>query len=654
MKKTWTIKRQDGTTKTLATWGYEDVVLTRRSLEADTLRFGCRTEDIDDLSNRLNDGETIRLYWQEINAAGKLVGDPVQYFVGRVDLTDPWCNQNEGVNYSISGPWWYIANLPYQQQWKVYLDGILTTLNKTRVRLCEDIASNKITIGVQIAAVLQWVKDAGAPFDFDADELINDFQYFTLVDEVVDMMSSECLTRLLRVIPDAVGRFDYSAETPVFQLKRYSQLPVETLTIGDAGEDDIIIVDCKLRPLTVARVPAVVIKYEQANQVADTIQGVLIQTTYPNLRGDGSPIDITTDAAEYAAKVSENEKQFGALVTTVNLEGSYSSYIAQPITTQPISEDILNTPEYWKARIPWLNDPKIDPASLTFKSGNALRQANDVNVVAFNPSFELTRGTIAGWMRLNNGAPVIAAEFMASVIVKYRVLATEVNNVRHYTDFEEKVLYWPFMGTNGISGTYVQQQLETIAEPVPFGLERIVFDALNILHFQGQILLDEEDCTGTYGLGQRLNVTGGDPAWATANACVQQVSERIDNGKTTIQVGPPPHLSVKDIIDWMRIWRVRKVRTNGSQRSSGQSALGGRVELGQQAPLNNAQHPIGQYRTLIIATAENQNQMINLNPAMMVSGSTIMEPRLVTMHIKEGSACVPYTAWMLMSVPQRA
>jgi hypothetical protein len=92
-------------------------------------------------------------------------------------------------------------------------------------------------------------------------------------------------------------------------------------------------------------------------------------------------------------------------------------------------------------------------------------------------------------------------------------------------------------------------------ESTPIGLATNYFSAINFLSFEGDLKIKEDVCSGQFRPGKLLNLTNGNPAWATMGALIQSVQENLITGETTVHTGPPTQISVQDFIALLKaIW----------------------------------------------------------------------------------------------------
>jgi hypothetical protein len=140
------------------------------------------------------------------------------------------------------------------------------------------------------------------------------------------------------------------------------------------------------------------------------------------------------------------------------------------------------------------------------------------------------------------------------------------------------------------------------AEAIPTGLAEAFYTALATVHYEGSIVVEEAEPSASLRPGSLVNVTAGETAWAAMNALIQSVSITIGTGTSTIRIGPPSHLSINDMVEFLRANRRRRIPRNHALRVSGltaDSALS--VSLGSQHPRDDASAGRGALRRLVIA-----------------------------------------------------
>jgi hypothetical protein len=154
-------------------------------------------------------------------------------------------------------------------------------------------------------------------------------------------------------------------------------------------------------------------------------------------------------------------------------------------------------------------DPNNAITSIEIVAGSATRAATAGGADAGFTN-ELTTGQIATWM--NFGAQRMTFTCKARIV--YRNGSIKDNHP----------LTYQCVCTNGTTGTYNNTVTNSFAEPIPSGLARFMYDALNLLQFEGRVTLQEEDVSGSVLIGNTLNLINGNLSeWATMNSLIQEV-----------------------------------------------------------------------------------------------------------------------------------
>lgn len=228
MSIVWTIEVSGGATKPLASWGIQNAVLTRRNLATDTLTFRIPREDVLDdptftygqtLILRANDGEDNTIRFRGTVSRLPAVGNARQ----EADL------------YEVSGPWWLLSRLVYQQAQKVKTEDFssLVSVDTTRVLLGMDATGNRITTDAQIRAIIAYAVSQGvAVIEGVLPAFVNRH-----LDERRDITCAEAIRLQLDVTPDCGTWFDYSTAVPSLNIQRRA---LKTAKEFDLEDEDLI------------------------------------------------------------------------------------------------------------------------------------------------------------------------------------------------------------------------------------------------------------------------------------------------------------------------------------------------------------------------------------------------------------------------------
>lgn len=529
----WTIEKVGGLTQSVEAWGLSEPRLNFMSQASDTLtlRAGGRAVDATPV---FAVGDTI-----------KLKRDGAVYFVGRV-IDVPGVGDGAGENQSVTaaGPWWYLDNLVFQQQWKITnLLGGTTMVRKSKLILFVDENGVAKNVRQQIEEILDYVLEvAGSPAPFQY--AVNaGLEFAAPFDPVQDVTCGEALRRCLRWAPDAVTWVNYATTPPTLNVAPRSALVAKSFAVPGDVES------VALKPRYDLQVPEVVLKFEQVT----TIDGV----TWENVTLDVYPPGATAEA-------------FGAVLATVNLKGFAASYVSQQVKTETLPVD-LNDVAWWTKKKPEL----ASVTSLTIAGGaRALDNPGDQP----NLTRELVEGAIADWMSEDASQETWTA----------RASYTFTGPTGGVVVVKDQVIAVRLVATSATTKTYKKLDSFSPAEPVPTGLAQKLYTALNTLHYEGAIALRYDEVNAPVRVGNVLNVTGAAAAWAMMAAMVGQVMEDLDSGRVEVTVGPPPHLSAGDLVELLRANRHRSFSGDWQLRSSGQQVTGGEQELPHKAVRENS------------------------------------------------------------------
>jgi len=544
MSATWTIIDANGTEQAVADWGLGALTRERMNQMPDIVTF--RAE------NTPSDADPVFAYGSTI----RIFREGVAWFYGRViQVPGRATGQLEEQLYRVAGPWWYLENLVFQQTWQVTngTDLTLTPTNKSRLVLSQAPNGTKFATGAAIAEVLAYATARGVPITVGTITPNAMVPYA----EALDRSCAEVIRNFLRWTPDAMAAFDYTT-TPYPTLSIHLRADAATLSLPAYGAP---VSGLELTPRYDLQVPAVVLKFEQTNDIDnDTFTSLIVQSAPPTATGD----------------------EFGALVMTFDLSGARATYHHQPVTTAPIpqSDSTPGVIDWWKGKFAWLND--FADSDLSVVAGT---QSVAIDNPAAYPGIavadvpnELLEGAVSAWMNVN------AARLLVSATLEFSGTATDESS-EVFGPTNQRVVYTRVMGTNAETQTYSRLTSETDAEPVPEGLAAAIFAATGVLQYDGALELTEPECSGTGAPGLLLNLTGGRADWATMAAQIQRVEEEIDLGQTRIIVGPAKHLGQTQITAWLRANRERRLSYRLNERTSGSgSGNAAKVQGGEHTP----------------------------------------------------------------------
>jgi hypothetical protein len=594
----WTLQRaSDGLEQTLAAWGVSAARLTRRTQRPDSLdlHFG---------NARFDDGELFPFSFHPAAVILKRSGVP--WFIGYPTRTPRMGRPSaEGVRYTFENPWWWLEHVPYTQAW-MFTGGVdyhntggyvgwtppgglsPGQINITNLILGIDSSGNPQSTGWQIAQALDCCANAivgiGATAPFQVGYIHPGVQ--APAEAARDLTCAEVVRRALRWHPDCVVYWDYTATLsghPCAALYIKPRSALASVSFACAGQPASSI-DIAARPDLVP--PVVVINYEIVAQNNDQDQRSVSIDQYPT----GVPTN-----------------QPGGIMLTMDLQGEKTTYVRQYLKTAPISPNLL---DWWKERLPWLNDANIsnlfasanptgaNPASTN--GGTTTPIFPDGGVNASNPgdgtdpaSGSTTSGTVWGNMLIEGDIPNWinghAQMALAQLAVNYDVnMGNDASGnpvIEHHLN---ETIFVKVLSTDLNTGWYNQLTGVYVGEPVPTGLAQAYYNALHALQYEGSWEITEPEC-GTVGgpyLGKVLNLTGGLSAWATMNAAIFETTEDLAIGQTRLRFGPVEYLTPKD---WLALLRFQRDRTTGDR----QARVNGLLTSGQKPTGGSGKHDRG-------------------------------------------------------------
>lgn len=554
-------------------WSIRDATLKRVSQAADEFSFTLDGRTVDAASLfAYNASITVykdRVATRQSDGSYTFSGG-TQWFVGRRILEPRAASgRHERNSYLFVGPWADLDEYIYQQNWKVNAappGGALVAQPRSHVFLNLDDNGASITSAAQIADAVNYANAAAAANGQSAPlQLAAGTPAFNLhYDEQREITCAEVIRKMLRWIPDAVTWFDYATSPPTLHIARRANVPSVTLDLSSGnkiGGLDLVRRDDLTRP-------AVVLKFEQINE----IDGV----SWTQITEQKSPAGATGTAR-------------GTLVVTIQLAGYTLNTLAATIVTKPIQAAHATDATrlaWWKARLPILNNARV--LNLSIPVSSVL-----VPNIPTRP-YELTAGQMPPWIS------TVVDEETITARATYQVKDPNNNVVKEVVDEEISVrITSTAVNTNSNPVTYYAIASFVSGESVPSGLADALYGALSVAQYDGQLTLVQNEIGGSVLVGNVLNITGGLAEWATMNALVQQTTEHIDEGRTTITFGPAGHLGADDLVELLRVNRFRWNYTNPAARTQGQTS-GAKVELGKQTPKENSTEGAEAMKRLIV------------------------------------------------------
>ena len=537
----------------LAGWGFEGNVLTRRSLAPDTFR-ATRHVQAADVTPALDFGQLV------------ILKDPlgVTRFVGRrVLVPASIAGGAESNTYEFAGPWYWLERLVFHQTWsQLLLNGALVARQTSHVML----NLGGVSVGTTIQTVAQYAIDQGAPFQLGT----IDIPIIPIATESTDQTCAQIIIDQLRWAPDAVAWFDYSTNPPTFHCRQSDSLTAVQLTLGPNAIPTIADDGLEIVSRPDLQLPAVALRYERT----DTLDG----TEYLSIAEDLAPVGATG-------------RELNALSQTISLFGFRATTLRASVLCETIDTTSL---EWWKRVIPQLADPRIKNLALVAGSVQRILQGSRSTAdLDGTPSSAfgrmLVEGQLVDWMRdatdneLDWEQEEINAEF------SYQLDTTTSSGVK-LSKRDKFRIPVHLVATTAPAGesSYSTTETEEEGETAPAGLAQYLYDALSGLEYEGSVNTTEQECSGYIGPGNVLNLGGtAQAAHASMRGRVQSVVEHLDSGQTSVSFGPTPKLHVNAIIELLRASRHRRRWTRSNVQSDGELGSSASAKLGEGTANNN-------------------------------------------------------------------
>lgn len=537
-----------GITRTAEEWGVEKLSISTGSLVPDLFTFTAvrAAFDLDALC--------------PFDGAVTLI-DPegVTRFVGSRQLNPGAADgQSESQDYTIAGPWHWLEETDYQQLWfgGTYTPHLLLLRN----------------IGAEIKTILDFAIANGAGFQYVAAEL-DALNVFPPTNEISEQKCAAVIIQLLQYAPDVVSWFDYSTSpTPTLHLQRRGSLAAVDLRLASytTSLTPPVCTALKVTPLPNRQIPSAKINFE----VLVTIDGEQF---------------LRPSTEIYPPGATGLEKR--AFNAVIQLQGSTIQNVFGSLVCETVDYTSL---AWWQKHVPTLNSSSVivfagpENISVSDRDGLAIAEADRL------PRELLPGGgAIAPWMTYNGDNVVWQTEIVKARFFIETYEIDEENGVPSSVPVrtEHKEFSIEIITTNAPAGESEYQAVATADEgdPLPVGLTQHIYDALNHLQYDALFTVEQEECTFFAGVGKAINLLGSRAEYASMRALVQQATYDIDAGLTTLQCGPPEHLTLSQLRDLMMRFRTRRRYTNPAAQSDGEvGGAAGDLELGKASGGNNS------------------------------------------------------------------
>lgn len=545
----------------LATLGAENVVLRLANQAADVLSFEIPMAF---------DGTAAFALGDEITLTRTVDADPaVTWFRGYLrGLPRAAGGDREGTSYEARGGWDLLERRAYLQIFKQASDledpeSTLVDVRRGRVILAQDDTGAKVSLSSAVSDIAAYAVDSGAPLQVGTVSLGS---VTVPWDETTDVSCAAAIGRLLQWRPDAVAWFDYTTTPPTFNCVARGSLSSVSLAVKPAGVADNPALYAPIESISIAPRPDL------------QVERVALFYIATNRTNEAVWEKVTTDVAPAGTTGREDN----CLVRTIQLAGSVyqSSILEQRIKTEiiptavratyttPITtgSDFTALQSWWKK-----HDAALGASNVTIKAflrGGLERiepAAPDMAPVT-QPTYELLNGAITDWMKDYQGVDVEQQTIRAEVLIEVADPAVPARKELMVHPVAVTVT-----ATNAAKSLYTFLESDSFleAEDVPTGLASAIRTALNHVQYQGSITLVEREASGLAKVGQKLNLTGSRTEWETMAALIQETQIQVNEGRTSVVIGPAGSIDAGGLVELARTNRTRQPVASSMVRIGG-------------------------------------------------------------------------------------
>lgn len=500
------------------------------------------------------------------------VASPEYLFLGRVRIpVRGMAGSEEGNTINIHGMWSWFENTVMRQSWT---EPNASTITKPRVVLFCNGGGGRMTTGEQIEQCVNVARAAGCPVAAPVSGDI-DNGWTPPYDEQINIMISVAISKALVNHPHASIWFDYSTREPRMYCKQRQSLPAVNFDI--AGRADIRITARKDQ-----QPPCLTICYEKEYS-NDGQTGITTTVDY-------APVIPGETPSETNARLSQVDAIWGLY----DLQGSSAQTVSQEIEVEEL-EAAPDSIAWWKAHRPALTD--YADADITLSNP---QRHGELALPAI-----LTKGALQGWMHKD----FENERFTVDAILSRKISGNEIEK-------KKETLSITLPMTDATSKTYKTTTSYDSGESIPEGIAATMWLEWQQLHYDGSIIVVEQEPTFNALPGQTVNLTNGRAEWASMAAMIKRVSIDIDSGTTSVEFGLPSWIDVDSRVAWFRNTRTRRYSMSRKLRDNTDDYGGGGIQ--DTAATRDGQTPDVVIRQRMYDPAATNKHELDLNAADFV------------------------------------
>lgn len=593
MSAVWTLKNlRLGITDTLDGWRFQNPVITQTSQKTGELSVDRTLGSLDE-ELEFEYGDLCVL--TRLPSATAVSGDV--WFVGKCRPSGMESSYNsEGQGLLFTDPWFEMEATVYRKNTNASLasaSGATGGFWSGHMALNLNSVGTGQTIATELNQILTYASTrviadgvTGLPFQYDSGSL-PDPVFGVWRDEVRNITIAEALRRQLRYLPGVSVFFDHSTGTdavlpkPTLKMVMREDAPSATLQIaaGTGNSEGF-----KVERVWGQEVPCVVIQYEKTNTVNGKPYSYIVEDKYP---------------------ASASSFEAFSLIQNIDLAGAARTTITQRLATRPFTA-ASGTPTdasriaWWARHCPGYNDGAATGFGIVSVDNVALLQRSPSGTwVPASGAYltpyanEITDGVWSSWMKYStDGINYVESdcyEIGVSGAVKYkRKMPSGALVGEAQTAYLQGSVLVTQLSPGQAGQDYTTVSSNTPDEATPSGMAEWLYNQLKGPAYMGTVSFVQDEVDnfgGVLGMGKRLNLdvlnddgtqnTGSDEydMWRTMQATIQKIVHQLETGKTIVSFGPPKHLGATDIIELLRMQRVRTKWTNPQVLTGGDKSV---------------------------------------------------------------------------------
>jgi hypothetical protein len=491
-----------------------------------------------------------------------LYRDGVRFFHGNVtNIRSMIRGDSHEHQVTVSGPWWFLEKVPFTSMIE---DG--SGIQGERLSYVFGSASSGQNLKTSIESAIDRAAAIGCPIATIAGgssvAAMHEFPRITLNQSTC----GQAIAELVRIIPDAMVYFDYSAKPAQMKVVRRPNCATTTF-----DENTAPIVSIDINPIIELEVEQVSLPAVTRNVVGLTVFNEQTSGTFQTGKDITKRQVITISGPELDTFLPNDLFESQTVVTSTNISvlahdsdsACVSAALAAGLTRLPVnasggsyttwSEKAADG--YPPSKYAYPTNTTISPPKIVDKSGQLL-----------TGYALITSGQPADWTGIEYKECTVSG---VMVITVYGFTTPAYINSAGFTLFQggytstastgEAVFYFgkqfSFSGFAAPGAT----ASNTIYKPAdysfinpPAGLAEFLRSTQNWLPYAGEIVLEQKDVGAVRYSGTKVNIINSLPSFSDMGALVATETIEIENGRTTIQLGAPPRNDYRTLVDKIR------------------------------------------------------------------------------------------------------